>query len=66
MMTWCFYECIHNEKLYWDVVKEAEGVFSPTINWSCAKDSDIPPPEQLAKLQLSEASLRVRIGLLLF
>lgn len=59
MMTWCFYEFIHDEKLYWDVVKEAEGVFAPTTDWSTAQDSDIPPPEQLAKLQLSEASLRV-------
>ena len=60
MMTWCFYEYIHNDQLYQDVVDEAEFVFAPTIDWSsCHPESNIPPPEQLAKLQLAEASLRV-------
>jgi len=61
MMTWCFYEFIHNPQLYESVVREAETVFDPVaVDWSCASPGDIPPAEQLAKLQLSEASLRVR------
>ena len=60
MMAWCFYELIHDDQLYNNIVREAETVFSPTIDWSVCDESDIPPSEQLAKLQLSEASLRVR------
>jgi len=68
MMTWCLYEFIHNSKLCADVVREAEGVFDPAVDWRRAPSSDIPPADQLAKLQLSEASLRVRylLGLLIW
>lgn len=67
MMTWCFYEYIHNDSLYQDVVHEAESVFAPTTDWSCCRpETSIPAPSQLAKLQLAEASLRVSASVLIW
>jgi cytochrome P450 len=60
MMTWALYELMHSDDLMNDVESEAATVFDVNLDWRNASlDKDIPNPEELAKLNLSEASLKV-------
>ena len=62
MMTWTIYELLGNPTLFQDVAAEGQAVFQlpPDKNdWANATANDLPPPEELAKLVLSEACLKV-------
>jgi cytochrome P450 len=60
MMTWTLYELMGNNELMQRVADEGESVFGSALDWSTANASDLPVPDDVARLVLSEASLKVR------
>jgi cytochrome P450 len=60
MMTWTLYELMGNSELMQRVADEGESVFGSAVDWRTANVSDIPEPDDVARLVLSEASLKVR------
>jgi cytochrome P450 len=60
MMTWTLYELMGNSELMQRVADEGESVFGSVVDWRTANVSDIPEPDDVARLVLSEASLKVR------
>lgn len=60
MMTWTLYELMGNAKLMEQVAVEGESVFGSAVDWRIATPSDLPSPEEVSRLVLAEASLKVR------
>jgi cytochrome P450 len=58
MMTWAIYEILSNDKLQERIAKEAYGVFGDT-DWLSASPSELPHQDEISKLVVSEAALRV-------
>jgi len=60
MMTWAFYELFGDpDRLLTPILEEAEMVFSSKVeDWSKAFAQDLPDADGLAKLVISEATLR--------
>lgn len=63
MMTWTLYELMANSELMQRVADEGESVFGSAVDWGTANASDLPEPDDVARLVLAEASLKVRRGL---
>jgi cytochrome P450 len=60
MMTWTLYELMGNSELMQRVADEGESVFGSAVNdWRTASASDLPVPDDVARLVLAEASLKV-------
>jgi len=66
MMSWAFYELLHDTESAKDLLRtveeEATSVFGKDQDW-CAlnvTDKDLPSRDELSKLILSEAALKVR------
>lgn len=60
MMTWTLYELMGNSKLMQQVAVEGESVFGSKVDWATAAVRQLPSPEDVSRLVLSEASLKVR------
>lgn len=60
MMTWALYELMGNDKLMEEVAQEGQEIFSKKIDWATAGVHKLPSQDNLAKLGLCEATLRVR------
>ena len=60
MMTWALYELMDDPVLRNQVTEEGNKVFTPTTNWKDAAVEQLPSPENIAQLTLTEACLKVR------
>jgi cytochrome P450 len=60
MMTWTLYELMGNSELMQRVADEGESIFGSAVDWGTAVASDLPVPDDVARLVLAEASLKVR------
>jgi cytochrome P450 len=61
MMTWALYELMlkPGKDVLQQLVQESKTVFDPAIDWSKAKEEELPSADKLSKLVLSEACLKV-------
>jgi cytochrome P450 len=60
MMTWTLYELMGNSELMQRVAEEGESVFGSAVDdWRTANASELPAPDDVARLVLAEASLKV-------
>jgi cytochrome P450 len=57
MMTWALYELMANQSLKEKVAHEGQAIFGQ--DWNAKEASFLPPREELAKLTLAEACLKV-------
>jgi cytochrome P450 len=63
MMSWTLYELMGNSELMQRVADEGDSVFGSAVDdWQTANASDLPVPDDVARLVLAEASLKVRCG----
>jgi cytochrome P450 len=57
-MTWTLYEVLQQPDVLTSIRAEANAVFDPRIDWSQAREEDLPSNEQLSHLMLTEACLK--------